>query len=55
MWYKLSLDAFDFSISHFNTLLVEEEWWAIVSVIPKHNIHKHIALNGDILQDKKLL
>ena len=53
--YKLSLNAFDFSISHFNTLLVEEEWWAIVSFISKHNIHKHMALNGVFLQDEKLL
>ena len=54
--YKLSLNAFDFSISHFNTLLVEEKWWAIVSFIPKkHNIHKHMALNGVILQDKNNL
>ena len=55
MWYKLSLNVFDFSISHFNTLLVEEKWWAIVRFILKHNIHKHMALNGVVLQDKKYL
>ena len=55
MWYKLSLNALDFSILHFNTLLVEEKWWAIVSFVSKHNIHKILLHQLPCLTLKYLL